>query len=133
MIRGNLSIMQQLWLFDQIHQWKSIFVKRIIKSKTFIIGNIFDKGRFLWIDELYWFGSWKASRWKTLLVIFIECLGDIDFINSVLDEDSSGDIDYRELITGLEYFKDTSVDDKLKGKEIILRFSKWIFSSLFWH
>jgi len=35
----------------------------------------------------------------------------------VLDEDSSGDIDYRELITGLEYFKDTSVDEKLKGKE----------------
>ena len=51
-------------------------------------------------------------------------LEDIYFINSVLDEDSSGDIDYRELITGLEYFKDTSVDEKLKGKGIIISFSK---------
>lgn len=37
-------------------------------------------------------------------------------ILSVLDEDNSGDIDYRELITGLEYFKDSSFEDKLKGK-----------------
>lgn len=36
-------------------------------------------------------------------------------ICSVLDEDSSGDIDYRELITGLEYFKDSSFEEKLKG------------------
>ena len=37
----------------------------------------------------------------------------------MLDEDSSGDIDYRELITGLEYFKDTGVDEKLKGKNFL--------------
>ena len=41
-------------------------------------------------------------------------------ICSVLDEDNSGDIDYRELITGLEYFKDSSFEDKLKGKAIFL-------------
>jgi len=45
----------------------------------------------------------------------------------VLDEDSSGDIDYRELITGLEYFKDSSVDEKLKGKEIFVTIKVNIF------
>lgn len=48
-------------------------------------------------------------------------------IYSVLDEDSSGDIDYRELITGLEYFKDSSVDEKLKGKEIFVTIKVNIF------
>lgn len=41
---------------------------------------------------------------------------------SVLDDDNSGDIDYRELITGLEYFKDNSFEEKLKG--IIIFFGK---------
>lgn len=33
----------------------------------------------------------------------------------VLDEDSSGTVDYKELIIGLEVFKEDSIEEKIKG------------------
>ena len=32
----------------------------------------------------------------------------------IFDEDNSGDVDYKELIIGLETFKENTMDDKLK-------------------
>ena len=43
----------------------------------------------------------------------------------VFDEDSSGTVDYKELIVGLEVLKDDSIDEKLKS-------NFRIYSSLFW-
>jgi Ca2+-binding EF-hand superfamily protein len=33
----------------------------------------------------------------------------------IFDEDSSGTVDYKELIIGLEVFKEDSIEDKMKG------------------
>jgi len=35
-------------------------------------------------------------------------------IQSIFDDDGSLTVDYKELIIGLEMFKDNSIDDKLK-------------------
>lgn len=34
---------------------------------------------------------------------------------SIFDDDNSGTVDYKELIIGLEMFKENSIDEKLKG------------------
>lgn len=34
----------------------------------------------------------------------------------VFDEDSNGTVDYKELIIGLEIFKEDSIEEKIKGK-----------------
>lgn len=39
--------------------------------------------------------------------------------NSIFDDDNSGTVDYKELIIGLEMFKENSIDDKLKSMIII--------------
>lgn len=36
--------------------------------------------------------------------------------DSIFDDDNSGTVDYKELIIGLEMFKENSIDEKLKGK-----------------
>ena len=44
---------------------------------------------------------------------------DWDIINKlfwVFDEDGSGDIEYKELAFGLEMFRDSSIENKLKSK-----------------
>ena len=44
---------------------------------------------------------------------------DFDLINKlfwVFDEDGSGDIEYKELAFGLEMFRETSIETKLKSK-----------------
>jgi Ca2+-binding EF-hand superfamily protein len=44
---------------------------------------------------------------------------DVDLINKlfwVFDEDGSGDIEYKELAFGLEMFRESSFDNKIKGK-----------------
>ena len=33
----------------------------------------------------------------------------------IFDEDGSGTVDYKELIIGLEVFKEDSIEDKMKG------------------
>lgn len=43
----------------------------------------------------------------------------------VLDEDSSGTVDYKELIIGLEVFKEDSIEEKIKG---ILNIKNQFFS-----
>lgn len=43
---------------------------------------------------------------------------DIDLINKlfwVFDEDGSGDIEYKELAFGLEMFRESTFDNKIKG------------------
>ena len=40
----------------------------------------------------------------------------IIFSISIFDEDNSNTVDYKELIIGLETFKDNTIDEKLKGK-----------------
>lgn len=43
--------------------------------------------------------------------------GDIalgDKLFYIFDEDNSGTVDYKELIMGLEIFKDNSIEEKLK-------------------
>jgi hypothetical protein len=37
---------------------------------------------------------------------------------SIFDDDNSGTVDYKELIIGLETFKENSMDEKLKGKKL---------------
>lgn len=49
---------------------------------------------------------------------------------SVLDDDNSGDIDYRELITGLEIFRDTSFEEKLKSESSLASFYLLVFFDL---
>ena len=39
---------------------------------------------------------------------------------SIFDEDASGKIDYKELIIGLEVFKDSTIDEKMKGLHIYM-------------
>ena len=46
----------------------------------------------------------------------------------VFDEDSSGTVDYKELIVGLEVLKDDTIDEKLKSNLFI----QSIHLSLFW-
>ena len=48
---------------------------------------------------------------------------DLDLINKLFwlfDEDGSGDIEYKELAFGLEMFRDSNFDQKLKGKNIYI-------------
>jgi hypothetical protein len=45
--------------------------------------------------------------------MFLNC----DF--SIFDEDCSGSVDYKELIIGLEIFKSSSIEEKLKGTAYI--------------
>lgn len=33
----------------------------------------------------------------------------------IFDEDSSGTVDYKELIIGLEVFKESTIEEKMKG------------------
>ncbi len=43
---------------------------------------------------------------------------DQDLINKlfwIFDEDGSGDIEYKELAFGLEMFRDSNIEQKLKG------------------
>lgn len=42
----------------------------------------------------------------------------------VLDEDCSGTVDYKELIIGLEVFKEDSIEEKIKG---IINFKNQFF------
>lgn len=37
----------------------------------------------------------------------------------IFDVDSNGSVDYKELIMGLELFKEDSIEDKMKGNKII--------------
>lgn len=39
-------------------------------------------------------------------------------ISSIFDDDGNGTIDYRELIMGLETFRDTHFKEKLQGKQL---------------
>ena len=34
---------------------------------------------------------------------------------SIFDDDNNGTVDYKELIMGLEIFKENSIEEKLKG------------------
>ncbi len=43
----------------------------------------------------------------------------MSFSFSIFDDDGNGTIDYRELIMGLETFKDTAFKEKLQGKPLI--------------
>ena len=40
----------------------------------------------------------------------------LDKLFYVFDEDSNGTVDYKELIIGLEIFKEDSIEEKIKGK-----------------
>jgi Ca2+-binding EF-hand superfamily protein len=35
---------------------------------------------------------------------------------SIFDEDSSGTVDYKELVSGLEVFREDSIEEKIGGK-----------------
>jgi len=45
---------------------------------------------------------------------FTQNLSAFFFSQSIFDDDGSLTVDYKELIIGLEMFKDNSIDDKLK-------------------
>ena len=52
------------------------------------------------------------------LMISNQITNDKDLINKlfwVFDEDGSGDIEYKELAFGLEMFRDSNIEQKLKG------------------
>ena len=43
---------------------------------------------------------------------------------SKFDDDNNGTVDYKELIMGLEIFKENSIEDKLKGNYLLEKRSK---------
>lgn len=52
------------------------------------------------------------------LMISFNITKDQDLINKlfwIFDEDGSGDIEYKELAFGLEMFRDSNIEQKLKG------------------
>ena len=36
-------------------------------------------------------------------------------MKSIFDDDGNGEVDYKELIMGIEMFKTSTIDEKLKG------------------
>jgi len=89
------------WLMD----YKQEAIYRLCSNYDFLIKFINERGTSLTKEDFYELMSYIGLGAEKPVV---------EKLFFVLDEDSSGDIDYRELITGLEYFKDTGVDEKLK-------------------
>jgi len=89
------------WLMD----YKQEAIYRLCSNYDFLIKFINERGTSLTKEDFYELMSYIGLGAEKPVV---------EKLFFVLDEDSSGDIDYRELITGLEYFKDTGVDEKLR-------------------
>jgi Ca2+-binding EF-hand superfamily protein len=89
------------WLMD----YRKDAINQLCNNYDFLIKFIRARGISLSKDDFYELMSYIGLGAEKPVV---------EKLFYVLDEDGSGDIDYRELITGLEYFKDSTFEEKLK-------------------
>jgi len=85
--------------------YKKEAISRLCNNYEFLIKFIRERGTSIYKEDFYELMSYIGLGAEKPVV---------EKLFYVLDDDNSGDIDYRELITGLEYFKDNTFEEKLK-------------------
>jgi Ca2+-binding EF-hand superfamily protein len=100
-------------------KWK--IIKWIIENKQENLDKLSNNRHILEKFTLIKEHSQKGMNKKEFgeLMISNGITKDWDIINKlfwVFDEDGSGDIEYKELAFGLEMFRDSSIENKLKSK-----------------